>query len=113
MPDKAVSAVLVYPTGSRGEAEHLAAFTYTGGNAYVVAGPGTAKAFLLVGRYPCCERAVFPARKLSFWPFPVAGQTPGQHHALQFAVFAYAIRQELPNSAASFCGSEPTELHSW
>jgi superfamily I DNA/RNA helicase/RecB family exonuclease len=28
------------------------------------------------------------------------GQTPGQHYALQFALYAYAVRTEFPNSAA-------------
>jgi DNA helicase-2/ATP-dependent DNA helicase PcrA len=70
MPDRVPSAVLEYQPGSAGaSAEPFAAFTYTDGNAYVGARPGTGKTFLLVKRYRFLRQSGIPASKILFLTF--------------------------------------------
>ena len=65
MPDRVPRAVLEYqPESADASAEQVAAFSYTGGNAYVGAGPGTGKTFLLVERYRFLRQSGIPASKI-------------------------------------------------
>jgi superfamily I DNA/RNA helicase len=65
MPDRVTSAVLEYqPRSAAASGEQLAAFSYTAGNAYVGAGPGTGKTFLLVERYRFLRDSGIPASKI-------------------------------------------------